>query len=88
MPHAPRPANPIKMKPRVHFEFEQKAVPAAVKEVSIDDEVMVVLRGKVKSISQYEESSSLSIEYTRLELVSGAKPKTMTEVLNELHGET
>lgn len=86
MPRSPdAPAIP-REKPRVHFGFDRDTMPKAFTEVSIDDEVMVVLRGKVKAIGQYEDHADLSIEYTRLELVPGARPKTMTEVLDQLRG--
>jgi hypothetical protein len=88
MPRAPEVQAMPREKPRVHFDFERAGMPKAVTEVSINDDIMVVLRGKVKSLSQYEDSASLSVEYSRLEIVSGAKPKTMTEVLDELRGKS
>lgn len=85
MPRTPAVEAPMpRDKPRVHFEFERKDMPKEFKDVSIDDDVMIVLRGKVKSLAQYEDTASVSVEYTRLEMVSGAKPTTMTDVLESL----
>lgn len=68
-------------KPSVYLDFGKDAVPKDFSDLSIGDEVMVMLRGKVKTLSQYEEGSALSVEYTQLELVTDAKPKTMADAL-------
>ena len=78
------PAPPMREKPRVHFDCMNKDAPKGIKDASIDDEVMVMVRGKLKSISQYEDSTSFAVECNQIEVVSGAKPKTMTDALNAM----
>ena len=81
MPSQPRAVPAEHMKPSVHLSFPRKEMPDGFKDLSIGDDVMVMLRGKVKQLSQYEDEGALSVEYVQLELVADAKPKTMTDAL-------
>ena len=45
-----------------------------------------IWRGKVKSLNQYEDNGALSVEYTQLELVNDASPKTMQDALDAMRG--
>jgi len=75
-----------KMKPSVHLSFPRKEMPDGFKELSIGDDVMVMLRGKVKSLSQYEDDGSLSVEYTKLEVIGEATAKTMQDAIDATRG--
>ena len=70
-----------RMKPSVYLDFGKSDVPKDFKTLSIGDEVVVMLRGKVKSLNQYEEGSAVSVEYAQLELIGDAKQKTMADAL-------
>ena len=83
MPSAPAMPNE-RMKPSVHLSFPRKEMPDGFKDLSIGDDVMVMLRGKVKSLSQYEDDGGLSVEYVQLELVNNAKAKTMQEAIDAM----
>ena len=86
MPSAPRAMPVERIKSSVHLSFSRKEMPDGFKDLSIGDDVMVVLRGKVKSLSQYEDEWSVSVEYGQLELVGNAKPKTMQDALDAMRG--
>ena len=75
-----------RMKPSVYLDFQKSDVPKDFADLSIGDEVVVVLRGKVKTLNQYEEGSALGVEYTQLALVGDAKPKTMQDALDAMRG--
>ena len=85
MPSAPKMPHE-RIKPSVHLSFPRKEMPDGFKDLSIGDDVMVVLRGKVKSLSQYEDEGSVSVEYVQLELVGNAKPKTMQDAIDAMRG--
>ena len=85
MPH-PR-VTAVREKPTVYLNFDKKQMPRGFRDLSLDDSVIVVLRGKVTSVSQHQDGSALSVEYTRLELVNNAKPATMDQVLEDLRGD-
>ena len=78
----------FRMKPSVFLDFENKKKPKGFEELSIDDRVMVVLQGRVKAMHSDEDSSGMRVEYTRLEVVNDTKPATMTDVLDQLRGES
>ena len=86
MPSQPRAMLPERMKPSVHLAFPRKEMPDGFKDLSIGDEIMVMLRGKVKSLAQYADEGSLSVEYVQLELVGDIKPKTMQDALDAMRG--
>ena len=73
-----------RMKPSVYLDFGKNDVPKDFKALSIGDEVVVMLRGKVKSLNQYEEGSAVSVEYSQLELIGNSSPKTMTDALEAI----
>jgi hypothetical protein len=73
-------------KPRVHLDFSKKDTPRGFKDLSIDDGVVLVLHGKVKSLNQHEDSNSFSVEYDKLEVVDGSKAKTMDDAVKQLRG--
>lgn len=60
---------------RVSFDFGEGGVqpPEGFKELSIGDEVTVLVTGKVKNLSQNEETSSFSLMMENLELQTGKK---------------
>ena len=86
MPAAPRAEAVERMKPSVHLSFPRKEMPDGFKDLSIGDDLVVLLRGKVQSLSQYENDGTLSVEYTQLELVGGAKPKSIQDALDAMRG--
>lgn len=85
MPRPPTIANE-RMKPSVHLSFSRKEMSDDFKELSLGDDVMVMVRGKVKSLSMYDDEGSFSVEYTQLELVGDAKPKTMQDAIDATRG--
>ena len=86
MPPAPSPATMSEMKPSVYLSFPREKVPDDFGDLSVGDDVVVLMRGKVRSLSENEEDCSVSVEYSRLELVGDAKPKTMQDALNAIRG--
>lgn len=86
MPNPPRAMSVERIKPSVHLSFPRKEMPEGFKDLSIGDDVMVILRGKIKSLSQYEDEGSVSVEYVQLELVGNAKPKNMQDALDAMKG--
>lgn len=75
-----------RMNPSIYLDFEKKKAPSGFDNLNVDDEVVIVLKGKVKMLRKDEDGSGMRIDYTRLELASDVKPKTMTDVLKELQG--
>ena len=86
MPNPPRAMSVERIQPSVHLSFPRKEMPEGFKDLSIGDDVMVILRGKIKSLSQYEDEGSVSVEYVQLELVGNAKPKNMQDALDAMKG--
>ena len=84
MPHDRLANAKEEFKPSVYLDFPNKSRPVEFKDLTIDDDVMVVLRGKVTSLSHHHDSSSINVEYDKLEIVGGAKPKTMDQVLDQI----
>lgn len=77
---------PLQSKPStIHLSFDKKAMPAGFHDLSMGDNIMVMIRGKVTTLSEYdneyERGGSLGVEYTQMELVGDAKPKTMQDAL-------
>jgi len=75
-----------KLKPSVHLSFPRKETPDGFKELSIGEDVLVMLRGKVTSLSQYEDEGSLAVEYTQFALIADAKPKTIQDAIDATQG--
>lgn len=62
---------------RVSFDFGEGGVtpPEGFKDLSIGDEVTVLVTGKVKNLSQSEDTSSLSLQMEKIELERQAGKK-------------
>ena len=86
MPRNPVAMSATRMQPSISLSFPRKEMPDGFKDLSIGDDVMVMLRGKVKSLSQYEDEGALSVEYTQLRLVSDATPKAMQAAIEATQG--
>ena len=76
-----------RMKPSIYLDFGKSDVPKDFATLSIGDDVVVILRGKVVTLNQYVEGSAMSVEYTQLEVIGEAKPKTMQDALNAMRGD-
>lgn len=82
----PEPRVSRRETPTVYLNFGNKDTPKEFTDLSLNDEVMVVMRGKVMSLGQHQEGAALEVAYNQLEIVGDAKPKTMSEVLAQLRG--
>lgn len=78
------PATEYDYKPRVHLDFSKKDTPKSFKDLSIDDEVTVVLRGKVKSLNQMEDQNSFSVEYGRIEIADNNRPASLEDAVERI----
>lgn len=60
---------------RVSFDFGEGGVqpPEGFKDLSIGDEVTVLVTGKVKNLSQSEGASSFALQMEKVELQTGGK---------------
>lgn len=60
---------------RVSFDFGKGglSVPEGFKELSIGDEVTVMVTGKVNNLSQSEDTSSFALQMEKIELETGGK---------------
>lgn len=72
---APINADEKEWRRRVSFDFGEGGVqpPEGFKDLSIGDEVMVLVTGKVKNLNQSEETSSFALMMEKLELQTGKK---------------
>ena len=85
MPNS-QPVATERMKPSVHLSFSRKDLPDGFKDLSIGEDVVVMLRGKVTSLSQYGDEGALGVEYVQLELVHDAKPRSIQDALDAMRG--
>jgi len=60
---------------RVSFDFGKGGLgaPEGFKELSIGDEVTVMVTGKVNNLNQTEDTSSFALQMEKIELETGAK---------------
>lgn len=67
----------------VSFDFGEGGMkpPAGFRDLSIGDEVTVVVTGKVKNLSQSEETSNIRLRMEKLQLKAGQKSRSMAEIL-------
>lgn len=71
--------------PTVHFSFNKKQkLPDGFKSMTLGDTVKVVVKGKIKSVSQDEYSSSFSIEMGNVKLAfPEAKASSISEAMED-----
>ncbi len=67
----------------VSFDFGEGGMqpPAGFKDLSIGDEVTVLVTGKVKKLSQSEDTSNIRLRMEKIQLKTGGKSRSMTEIL-------
>lgn len=74
---------------RVSFDFGEGGMkqPDGFKDLSMDDEVTVVVTGKVSAIRQETDTSSFSLQMEKITLKVPGKGKTYTtkELMREVH---
>jgi len=69
------------------FDNEKFKAPAGFSDLSIDDEITVVVRGKVTRLSASSDSSGLELRMNSVELVGKQeKPTSLKEALSETQG--
>ena len=82
MPRVPQPMSVSeKIKPSVYLSFDKDHMPAEFEGLSIGEKILVMLRGEVRMLREDERGGAVEVEYTQLELVGDAKPKTMADAL-------
>jgi hypothetical protein len=67
----------------VSFDFGEGGMqpPEGFKDLSIGDEVTVVVTGKVKNLSQSKETSNVRLQMEQIQLKTGHKPRSMAEIM-------
>jgi hypothetical protein len=68
---------------RVSFDFGKGGMkqPPGFGDLSVDDEITVVVTGKVSNIRQDTDTSSFSLQMEKIQLKTGQKSRSMTEIL-------
>jgi RPA family protein len=68
---------------RVSFDFGKGGIqpPKGFSDLSVDDEVTVVVSGKVSSLRQDADTSSFSLRMEKVQLKTGQKSRSMAEIL-------
>lgn len=68
---------------RVSFDFGKggMAVPEGFDDLTVDDEVTVVVTGKISAIRQESDTASFSLQMEKIELQTGKKKGGLSEAL-------
>ena len=88
MPHGPSAMSEEyaeDLTPRVMFRFNKGQMPESVKDVKVEMDVIVTVRGKVCGIQEDEYGGSVEVKFTEFKLLDADEaPKSMQKVLEEL----